>query len=98
MAIYIKDKDGTRKFVAGAISGKSAYEYAVEGGYTGTEAEFQTVLAAGPWLPLSGGVMTGKITGVVTPTEGADAANKAYVDGLVGEVAGALDDINGEVA
>ena len=31
---------------SGGNSGKSAYQYAQEGGYTGTEAEFATKLAA----------------------------------------------------
>lgn len=33
-------------------------------------------------LSLSGGTMTGKITGIVTPTSKKDAANKEYVDGV----------------
>lgn len=64
---------------AGA-NGKSAYQYAVDGGYTGTEEDFQALMGTGPWLPVSGGTVTGKITGVVTPEADADAANKAYVD------------------
>jgi len=35
-------------------AGKSAYQYAKDGGYTGTEAQFQALLATGPWLPSSG--------------------------------------------
>lgn len=35
-------------------SGKSAYQYAVEGGYTGTEAEFQALLGSGPWVNIDG--------------------------------------------
>lgn len=66
--------------------GKTAYQYAVDGGYTGTEAEFQALMGSGPWLPVAGGVMTGKITGVVTPEADADAANKAYVDSKAGNV------------
>ena len=38
---------------AGA-DGKSAYQYAVDGGYTGTEAEFQALLGSGPWLSKTG--------------------------------------------
>lgn len=54
------------KFVAGSkgedgASGKSAYEYALDGGYTGTEAEFQELMGTGPWLPLNGGKLTGSI-------------------------------------
>ena len=32
--------------------GKSAYQQAVDGGYAGTEAEFQAILATGPWMPV----------------------------------------------
>lgn len=33
-------------------TGKTAYQYAVDGGYTGTEADFQALMGTGPWLPL----------------------------------------------
>lgn len=36
-------------------AGKSAYQCAVDGGYTGTEAQFMVLLASGPWLPVTGG-------------------------------------------
>ena len=48
---------------AGA-DGKSAYQAAVEKGYTGTEEEFNAALAGmqdAPFLPLSGGTMTGDL-------------------------------------
>ena len=35
----------------------SPYDYAVLGGFEGTEEEFNAVLGSGPWLPLSGGEM-----------------------------------------
>ena len=35
-------------------TGKTAYQYAVDGGYTGTEADFQSLMGTGPWLPLGG--------------------------------------------
>lgn len=35
------------------------------------------------YLPLSGGTVTGKITGLPEPTAAADATNKAYVDAAV---------------
>ncbi len=41
--------------------GKSAYEFAVAGGYTGTEEEFAEKMAK-EYLPLSGGVVEGEIT------------------------------------
>lgn len=37
-------------------------------------------------LPLSGGTMTGKITGIPTPTASTDAANKEYVDAVAAGV------------
>ncbi len=45
-------------------AGKSAYQAAKEKGYTGTEEEFNAALATmnnAPFLPLSGGTMTGDI-------------------------------------
>lgn len=54
------------KLVAGGrgADGKSAYQYAVDGGYTGTEAEFRALMGSGPWLPLAGGTLSG--TGSLT--------------------------------
>lgn len=51
------DNIGTLQGPAGAdgADGKSAYQQAVDGGYTGTEAEFNAILSSGPWLPTSGG-------------------------------------------
>lgn len=129
--------------------GKSAYQAAVEKGYTGTEEEFNTALAGmqdAPFLSQKGGAMTGDITfsagkgitiqgpsssarpvirllgsnwidissraqtgpsefqfsptalhGVATPKDENQAANKGYVDGLVGNINSLLDAINGEV-
>lgn len=42
-------------------SGKSAYQEAVEGGYTGTEEQFKSMLASGPWLPTAGGTVNGTL-------------------------------------
>ena len=39
---------------AAGVPGKSAYQYAVDGGYTGTEADFKALMGTGPWLPLGG--------------------------------------------
>ena len=65
---------------AGA-AGKNAYQYAVEGGYSGTEAQFKAKLAK-EYLPLSGGDMTGiidmnnkVITGLPSPVAPSDAVN-----------------------
>ena len=43
--LKVRDADGTVHEIH-ALQGKSAYQYAVEGGYTGTEAEFAAKLAA----------------------------------------------------
>ena len=124
---------------APGAAGKSAYQAAVEKGYTGTEEEFNTALAgmqSAPFLPLSGGFVNGalgaksveikgtddpedtaafyastdnvymnvdlgmnycKIVGLASPTGANDAANKGYVDSLVGNINSVLDAINGEV-
>lgn len=34
------------------IDGGSPYDYAVAGGYTGTEEEFQALMGSGPWVPV----------------------------------------------
>lgn len=140
-------------------TGKTAYQYAADGGYTGTEEDFQALMGTGPWLPLGGGAMTGvlgvqpglktelnvglkffadnpaemlnsgvmfkattgpnaepfvqimpalttrsgdiaaqaRIRGVSDPQTDHDAANKGYVDKLVGDIGALLDNINGEV-
>lgn len=68
-------------------TGISAFDYAVEAGYTGTEVEFGEMLST-PCLPLAGGTMTGTLnmdgqalTGLAAPAEKSDAATKSYVDG-----------------
>ena len=38
------------------------------------------------YLPLTGGEMRGKISGIITPTENSDAANKEYVDSLFSQI------------
>lgn len=46
MAIYLRDKDGNRKLVAGSgTAGKGAYEAAVADGYTRTGDEFNAMMA-----------------------------------------------------
>lgn len=45
-------------------TGKTAYQYAQDGGYTGTEAQFAALMGTGPWLPISGGTLTGNLKGV----------------------------------
>lgn len=36
------------------LGGSSIYQYAVDGGYTGTEEEFQALMGSGPWVPEEG--------------------------------------------
>lgn len=54
MAVKVKDASGKIAKIAGrgakGEDGTSAYDYAVAGGYTGTEAEFQTLMGSGPWV------------------------------------------------
>ena len=79
--------------------GKSAYQSAVDAGYTGSEADFNAALLAlkgSPFLPLAGGTLTGALL-VQEPTEGKNPTTKDYVDGLIGTINAALDAINGEV-
>ena len=48
MSIYVRDAGGNRQKIAGVglpgPAGKSAYQYAVEGGFSGTEEEFRAVV------------------------------------------------------
>lgn len=48
--LKVRDTDGTVHEIY-ALQGKSAYQYAVEGGYTGTETEFAEKLASGETIP-----------------------------------------------
>lgn len=72
------------------LKGKSAYEQAKEAGYSGTEENFHSALATlqnAPFLPLSGGTMTGNIdmgnraiTGAADPTNGQDVVTLNYAN------------------
>ena len=96
---YVRGRDG--------IDGKSAYQAAVEEGYTGTEEQLYAALASlngAPFLPTAGGTITGplnmsgqKISFLGAPEAPADAVNKGYVDDTVGNINTILDTINGEV-
>lgn len=77
-------------------AGKSAYQYAQDGGYTGTEAEFQALMGSGPWLPLAGGALTGAVT-VKAPTADMNPATKAYVDSKVGGIPAATTEFAGSM-
>ena len=64
--LKVRDADGTVHEIY-ALQGKSAYQYAVEGGYTGTEAEFAAKLAqekfANPYALTFAGAVTGSYDG-----------------------------------
>ena len=64
--LKVRDADGTVHEIY-ALQGKSAYQYAVEGGYTGTEAEFAAKLAAeklaNPYALSFTGAVTGSYDG-----------------------------------
>ncbi len=61
---YIDDETGawmrynpdTGKYEDSGVvaSGKSAYKYAVEGGYTGTEEDYKKQISSGPWISQHG--------------------------------------------
>lgn len=61
MAVKVTDAQGKTVKIAGrglpgaagspGADGRSAYDYAVAGGYNGTEAEFQALMGTGPWIP-----------------------------------------------
>lgn len=60
--LKVRDADGTVHEIH-ALQGKSAYQYAVEGGYTGTEAEFAAKLAAEKLANPNALTFTGAATG-----------------------------------
>ena len=73
---------------AAGANGKSAYQAAVGGGYAGTETAFNQALAtigSGPFLPLAGGTVTGRIAGLQRPSGDTEPLRKA--DGLTAAVA-----------
>ena len=60
--LKVRDADGTVHEIH-ALQGKSAYQYAQEGGYTGTEAEFAAKLAAEKFANPNALTFTGAVTG-----------------------------------
>ena len=60
--LKIRDADGNVHEIY-ALQGKSAYQYAVEGGYTGTEEEFAAKLAAEKFANPNALTFTGAVTG-----------------------------------
>lgn len=64
LVLFDDNETFQQKYDAGKLNGKdgkSPYQQAVEGGYTGTEEEFNAIMASGPWLPTAGGVVTGDV-------------------------------------
>lgn len=59
-----------------APEGLTPYDYAVQGGFTGTEEEFLAQLNGGPYLPTKGGTVTGKI--VTNVSENPFVESKEY--------------------
>lgn len=69
-----------QKYNSGELNGqdgKSAYQQAVEGGYSGTEAQFKAMLASGPWLPTAGGM----VNYIGIASHGGFAVDPTYDDG-----------------
>lgn len=60
--LKVKDSNGIIHEIY-ALQGKSAYQYAVEGGYTGTEAEFAAKLAQEKFANPNALTFTGAVTG-----------------------------------
>lgn len=60
--LKVRDADGTVHEIY-SIQGKSAYQYAQEGGYTGTEGEFTAKLAAEKFPNPNALTFTGAVTG-----------------------------------
>lgn len=70
----LKIKDSGNQWVGiPTINGKSAYAYAVDGGYTGTEAQFALKLAQENVASVNGrtGAVTGLIDAPSSPATGA---------------------------
>ena len=60
--LKVRDADGTVHEIH-ALQGKSAYQYAVEGGYTGTETEFAAKLAQEKFANPNALTFAGAVTG-----------------------------------
>lgn len=87
----VYDPTGKNQDVFAYAESQSAYQQAVAGGYTGTEAEFQALLATGPWLPATDGTVEGELTvmsadGGVT-TSATLKRRDIYYKGAPGELA-----------
>lgn len=104
--LKVRDADGTVHEIH-ALQGKSAYQYAVEGGYTGTEEEFSAKLAqdkfANPHALTFTGAVTGSYDGsealtVEIPSGGAGltTAQINALDGMFKVCAFTKDDVSAE--
>lgn len=89
--LRVRDADGKVSDIP-AIRGKSAYQYAVEGGYTGSEAAFSAKMAQ-EYIPKNqGAANVGKI--LVVGTDGNLTLADLPEGGAGGDVVGTLDESN----
>ena len=79
--LKVRDTEGTVHEIY-ALQGKSAYQYAVAGGYTGTEAEFAAKLAQEKFANPYALTFTGAVTGSY---DGSDAVTVEIPSGGGGE-------------
>lgn len=84
------DKGATGATGAAGADGKSAYAYAVEGGFTGTEAEFAAKLAAEKFVNPNALTFTGAVTGSY---DGSEAFTVEIPQGGGGSEAGYKDSL-----
>ena len=89
--LRVRDADGKVSDIP-AIRGKSAYQYAVEGGYTGTEQEFSAKMAQESIPKNQGAANVGKI--LVVGTDGNLTLADLPEGGAGGDVVGVLDESN----
>lgn len=89
--LRVRDADGKVSDIP-AIRGKSAYQYAVEGGYTGTEQEFSAKMAQESIPKNQGTENVGKI--LVVGTDGNLTLADLPEGGAGGDVVGVLDESN----
>ena len=83
--LKVRDADGTAHEIH-ALQGKSAYQYAVEGGYTGTEAEFAAKLAEEmPTVPTNVSAFANDV-GYLTKHQDISGKIDKPASGVVGQV------------
>ena len=91
--LKVRDAGGTVHEIH-ALQGKSAYAYAAEGGFTGTEAEFAAKLAAEKFANPNALTFTGAVTGSYDGSEaltveipsGGGSSSGGYVDTIIADI------------